>query len=511
MARSVGHTCTTCGAATAAAGQCSQCAKQAAHGGRHATAAPALSVASSDHGSEHAADHMADHVVGRNGRHGGPMIGPRALPDILPRTTTEPRGEADAPPVVHEALTASGQALDPATRHSMETETGHRFSDVRIHTDATAARSARAIDALAYTAGKDIVFGTGQYRPQAPDGKWLLAHELGHVAQQRGAPAVVARKKRTAAGPEPKYDDETLDDYLSVLLEADEIEGDLDSDNKARALIRKGLHKEWPPSLWVLLIKEMLAGAVLNADERAILELLETASADDREKIAESVGYSELHKKIHGKERDRLYALFPVLNSLHPRGEKESVAYTFEEYIVKWESEQGRSITAEEKDVLARGCVGVTTLNLGQLENPNLRTCYGSFADALKSQRQMNDFLEDAYPNRRAIIFSKRFWSSGADFEPDPATGEIDMSGYDFSPRPGGFTNFDYGFYDESTGKWWHANHCDETTLGIECTGDTTDLGDMEVYESNLKHYSQRLGDFDKQVFCVAISRLASP
>jgi hypothetical protein len=58
---------------------------------------------------------------------------------------------------------------------------------VRIHADAEAAESAQAVDALAYTVGRDVVFGAGQYQPHNTTGQRLLAHELTHVMQQRHA------------------------------------------------------------------------------------------------------------------------------------------------------------------------------------------------------------------------------------------------------------------------------------------------------------------------------------
>jgi hypothetical protein len=88
------------------------------------------------------------------------------------------------PPVVHEALHSPGQPLDPATRAVMEPRFGHDFSKVRVHTDARAAESAQAVNALAYTVGQDIVFGADQYAPKTTAGQKLLAHELTHVVQQ---------------------------------------------------------------------------------------------------------------------------------------------------------------------------------------------------------------------------------------------------------------------------------------------------------------------------------------
>ena len=93
-----------------------------------------------------------------------------------------------APPAVDKTLRASGQTLDKGTRSDMETRFGHDFSQVRIHTDAEAAASARAVNASAYTVGRDIVFGTGQFSPGSHEGRRLLAHELAHVIQQGAAP-----------------------------------------------------------------------------------------------------------------------------------------------------------------------------------------------------------------------------------------------------------------------------------------------------------------------------------
>lgn len=97
------------------------------------------------------------------------------------------QGESSAvPPLVHDVLHSPGQPFDAATRSFMESRFGHDFSHVRVHTDTRAVESARAVGALAYTAGKDVVFGAGQYIPWTDAGKKLLAHELTHVVQQTG-------------------------------------------------------------------------------------------------------------------------------------------------------------------------------------------------------------------------------------------------------------------------------------------------------------------------------------
>lgn len=90
------------------------------------------------------------------------------------------------PSAVNEVLKSPGEPLDPGTRSFMEPRFGHDFSKVRLYTDSKAAESARAVNALAYTVGRGIVFGFGQYTPRTMQGQSLLAHELTHVVQQSG-------------------------------------------------------------------------------------------------------------------------------------------------------------------------------------------------------------------------------------------------------------------------------------------------------------------------------------
>jgi hypothetical protein len=88
------------------------------------------------------------------------------------------------PASVPEALRSPGRPLDANSLDYMESRFGKDFSRVRIHTDAQAGESARAVNARAYTVMGDVVFGTGQYQPQTTEGKRLIAHELTHVLQQ---------------------------------------------------------------------------------------------------------------------------------------------------------------------------------------------------------------------------------------------------------------------------------------------------------------------------------------
>lgn len=104
----------------------------------------------------------------------------------LQRQAVGEQGGFEVPPLVHEVLRSPGQPLDEQTRAFMEPRFGHDFSRVRVHTDDKAAESARAVSARAYTVGRYVVMGQGEYAPGTDVGRRLLAHELVHVVQQSG-------------------------------------------------------------------------------------------------------------------------------------------------------------------------------------------------------------------------------------------------------------------------------------------------------------------------------------
>lgn len=114
------------------------------------------------------------------------LVQRKAAPKVTPLTSDS--SPTDVPPIVHEVLNSPGQPLDAKTRTFMESRFGYDFSQVRIHTDAKAVESARAVDSPAYTARQNIAFEAGQYAPKTANGQRLLAHELVHVIQQGYAP-----------------------------------------------------------------------------------------------------------------------------------------------------------------------------------------------------------------------------------------------------------------------------------------------------------------------------------
>jgi len=108
--------------------------------------------------------------------------------------SVQPKGISNkSPPVTtglgHRILSmrGGGQPLSTLSRAFFEPRFGRDLGDVRVHTGANAAEVSDSVRAKAFTTGKDVVFGAGQYAPGTGAGQRLLAHELTHVVQQSGS------------------------------------------------------------------------------------------------------------------------------------------------------------------------------------------------------------------------------------------------------------------------------------------------------------------------------------
>jgi hypothetical protein len=178
-----------CGTRTAGGEECSDCAEKKRVVQRR------LATGMSHDPLEAEAHRVADALTGarsqRIGVHG------RA------RADSSDFGSKPVPASVDRALESAGAPLPSRVRHDMERRFEQDFSHVRVHTDATAAQSARDIDADAYTAGRRIVFGQGRFAPETPHGRNLIAHELTHVVQQSSLGAQPAPIQRQPSGTTP--------------------------------------------------------------------------------------------------------------------------------------------------------------------------------------------------------------------------------------------------------------------------------------------------------------------
>ena len=182
-----------CGAPTASlTGKCAECRSRK----RLQTK---LTMGTSNDPLEQEADRVADQV----------LAGPTnpAISDAPPhiqRLTGQVTGQIDtAPASVDRVLASPGSPLGPALRQDMEQRFGHDFSQVRVHSGPASEKSARDVNAHAYTVGSNVVFGAGRFAPGTREGRRLIAHELTHVVQQTGAEGIRAGQGNGKRGLSP--------------------------------------------------------------------------------------------------------------------------------------------------------------------------------------------------------------------------------------------------------------------------------------------------------------------
>ncbi|MBE9571485.1 MAG: DUF4157 domain-containing protein [Proteobacteria bacterium] len=162
--------------------------------------------------------------------------------------------EDTTPKVTHDlessinALKGGGQPLPESVRAYFEPRFGYDFSGVRVHTDAKAAESAQAVNAMAYTVGSDVVFRSQQYAPRTNGGRKLLAHELTHVVQQAGGEGIrtsAARYVFTRLRNEP-FDIKIATDTNSVMTEQPVLSDAISSvTTEAQELVQRQVDDEY--------------------------------------------------------------------------------------------------------------------------------------------------------------------------------------------------------------------------------------------------------------------------
>jgi hypothetical protein len=118
-------------------------------------------------------------------------VGNRAFGSAVARQGHGIMPSGEVTPDVQSAINSSrggGAALDSGVANKLSPSLGD-LSDVRVHTDPAAHDLNHAVSARAFATGSDVYFAQGEYKPNTTDGDKLIAHELAHVVQQRGAPA----------------------------------------------------------------------------------------------------------------------------------------------------------------------------------------------------------------------------------------------------------------------------------------------------------------------------------
>jgi hypothetical protein len=106
------------------------------------------------------------------------------FPELKQSEKTSKRKEIEENEIKNKPSTNTGKPLDSNIRREMEPTFEHDFSNVMIYTDPYASKTAKSLQADAFTIGKEIYFAETKYKPSTTEGKQLLAHELTHVVQQ---------------------------------------------------------------------------------------------------------------------------------------------------------------------------------------------------------------------------------------------------------------------------------------------------------------------------------------
>ena len=360
-----------------------------------------------------------------------------------------------------EGISGSGRAL-PFQKKIQASFGSHDISGVTAHTGKEAAEANRALGSKAYATGQNVALG-----PNAD--LHTVAHEAAHTVQQKAG----VQLKGGVGQAGDKYE-QHADAVADLVVQGKSSEG---------------------------LLSEMSgSGGGGAVQAKGAIQFIGTPLDTDLPATAEKPQYGE------------------------DKGEQRR--YSREQYIELWEQEQGRKMTSAESDTIKRGCIGITAANLRGGGNPldSAVATYGDFATAIADMKERNatanwwsnlPVVGGMFSDLRYVVFAKLFWSnqdkttdvSKPDpnaFLADPNTGKIDMTGYNYVAQPG-FVNFDYGFWDESTQSFWHANHMEYSDPAKQAADP------MKVLQSTKDKFAAGYVDFDRIVYGVALAENYDP
>lgn len=382
-----------------------------------------------------------------------PPVGAGWAPKKATDTDAAYGSEAQTHAVAAQGVQGGGSQLPHYDR--IQASFGHHdVSDVQAHTGGHAAQASNALGAQAYAMGNAVAFGG------APD-LHTAAHEAAHVVQQR-------------AGVQLKG---------GVGSEGDQYE------NNANAVADRVVQGK--PAMDLL--DPVSQGGGKGAQSKAV-----------QSKAVQFLGHKLGEKLPEGEEK-------PAFGE-----DVDQRRYSVEQYEAMWEKEQGKQLTDGNKKTIDRGCIGISANNIAGGGNPlqYAEATYADFDKAHKFMEGRNKELHEMRANPKTasmapqgeyILFAKQFWSNQKDgdnskpddkaYRPDPKTGRVDMSSYKYRAQPK-MVNFDYGFWDDASQSFWHANHSQP---------------DMKVFQSTKEHFIAGYIDFDRCVFGVALAKNYDP
>lgn len=252
---------------------------------------------------------------------------PRAkhAPERTPAVTTDISRRIDA-------MRGAGTPMTASDRAFFQPRFGADFSGTRIHTGQPAAEAARALNARAFTLGKEIYFGSGEYQPATARGGRLLAHELAHVVQHANGAAAGLRRAPAEGAVLPPMTTNYRFDTARITLED---LSDPDIIQRLHALTRRQLRdyrrrvadQDVKDYIDRLLVPKPNAQLETNAAvlTKASVDAIAAASYWEQRTMAafDLSGGVPGRLKASGEERDAVYS---ALWQAFPRGQATAAA-----------------------------------------------------------------------------------------------------------------------------------------------------------------------------------------
>jgi hypothetical protein len=194
---------------------------------------------------------------------------------------------ASRSPVLDVVGKGGGSPLGDDLRSEMEGRLGADFGDVRVHRDATASESAKAVDAHAYTVGNDVVFRSDRWAPDSDAGKHTLAHELTHVIQQRAGPVAGSEtgdgiRLSDPADPFERAADRTADVAMSA---PEPVAGPMGSESSAPASAQRQGEEEEDEELQGEFVQRQ--GEEEEEEEELQGEFVQRQGEEEEEEVAQ--------------------------------------------------------------------------------------------------------------------------------------------------------------------------------------------------------------------------------
>ena len=318
---------------------------------------------------------------------------------------SEAPAEVTASPGIDSTLNNSkggGAPIPASTKEEMENSLGADFSTVRLHTNSTAVKMNRDLNAQAFTHGSDIYFNAGKLDTNSSSGKHLLAHELTHVIQQ-GAPKDLVQ--RIPKNPKDTPFDAAVIPWSTPLREKPE------NDSKRLVDLPKGhVVKVLEGKAWIKVSTtfdgKTLEGYVSHEQIRQLptqtpSPVVPSGQSQQTQKIEEQIKNDlTVMKKFHADSTAKLIALDDkgidpdIIDPVIEHGESLQETFDGLEPIIGYLA----TLPQDKRDLIMKAIeldLRLFTQSVHYLESLDFIIDIDVPSDAVSNSEDVEDFLED--------------------------------------------------------------------------------------------------------------------